>query len=181
MKQYRQGISETLWQKGRTVSSNSSHTNMLTFGSIPLRKAWTFLFPNYKLDSTTTLLWQEKLWHWITHEGWYAIKQRQETKPNHWHYIVSFKLLVIHRNTWNNMSLYQQIIIIIIIIIIDSFSSFFKPTLANGFSLEFEWQQVSSVSPGLVSGFWPFLSMQSFGYSLPLRQFPSLPSLLIIL
>ena len=36
-------------------------------------------------------------------------------------------------------------------------------------------------SPGLVSGFWPFLAVLSFRYSLPVRQLPSLPGLLIIL
>ena len=39
--------------------------------------------------------------------------------------------------------LFVIIIIIIINIIIYSFSSFFTPALADGFSLEFEWQQVS--------------------------------------
>ena len=32
-------------------------------------------------------------------------------------------------------------------------------------------------SPGLVSGFWPFSAMLSFGYSLPVRQLPSLSGL----
>ena len=36
-------------------------------------------------------------------------------------------------------------------------------------------------SPGLVSGFWPFLAMLSFGQSLPVCQLPSPPGLLIIL
>ena len=34
--------------------------------------------------------------------------------------------------------------------------------------------------PGLVSGFWPFSAMQWFGWSLPVRQLPSPPGLLII-
>ena len=36
-------------------------------------------------------------------------------------------------------------------------------------------------SPGLVSGFWPFSAMLSFGYSLPVSQLPSPPGPLIIL
>ena len=36
-------------------------------------------------------------------------------------------------------------------------------------------------SPGLVSGFWPFSSMLSFGWSLPIFQLPNLLGLLIIL
>ena len=36
-------------------------------------------------------------------------------------------------------------------------------------------------SPELVSGFWPFSAMLSFGYSLPVRQLPSPLGLLIIL
>ena len=34
---------------------------------------------SYGLNSITTLLLQEKLWHKITHNGWYAIKQRSQT------------------------------------------------------------------------------------------------------
>ena len=35
---------------------------------------------SYGLNSTTTVLLQVWLWHWITHEGWYAIKQRIQAK-----------------------------------------------------------------------------------------------------
>ena len=38
--------------------------------------------PSYGLNSTTTVLLREWLWHWITYKGWYAIKQRNRTKPN---------------------------------------------------------------------------------------------------
>ena len=38
-----------------------------------------FHFPSYRLNSTTTVLLQGWLWHYITHEGWYAIKQRHQT------------------------------------------------------------------------------------------------------
>ena len=31
------------------------------------------------LNSTPTLLLQRWPWHWITHEGWYATKQRNQT------------------------------------------------------------------------------------------------------
>ena len=31
---------------------------------------------NYGLNSITAVLLQEWFWHWIIHEGWYAIKQR---------------------------------------------------------------------------------------------------------
>ena len=34
---------------------------------------------SYGLDSTTTVLLEEWLWHYITHEGWYAITQRNQT------------------------------------------------------------------------------------------------------
>ena len=37
--------------------------------------------PSYGLNSTTTVL-GEWLWHEITYKGWYAIKQRNQTKPN---------------------------------------------------------------------------------------------------
>ena len=37
--------------------------------------------PSYGLNSTSTVLLEEWLWHWITHKGWYAIKQRNQTKP----------------------------------------------------------------------------------------------------
>ena len=38
-----------------------------------------FITPNYGLKSVITVLLQGWFWDWITHEGWYAIKQR---KPN---------------------------------------------------------------------------------------------------
>ena len=38
--------------------------------------------PNYEINSTTIVLLEEWLWHWITNKGWYAIKQRNQTKPN---------------------------------------------------------------------------------------------------
>ena len=54
----------------------------------------------------------------------------------------------------------------------------FTPTLADGFLLEFEWQQVSS---SLFSVFWPISIMLSFGWSPLVFLFPSLPVLLSIL
>ena len=42
---------------------------------------------------------------------------------------------------------------------------FFTSVLANGFSLEFEWQQVSSSVPGLFSVFWSFLRVFHIDFS----------------
>ena len=36
--------------------------------------------PRYSSNSTTTILLQGWLWNNITHKGWYAIKQRSQTK-----------------------------------------------------------------------------------------------------
>ena len=56
---------------------------------------------------------------------------------------------------------------------------FFTSVLSDGFSLEFEWQRVST---GLQDSFqYSGRSQLSFGYSLPVRQLPSPPGLLIIL
>ena len=38
---------------------------------------------SYGLNSTTTVLLQGRFWHWMTHEGWYAIKQRNQTKDSY--------------------------------------------------------------------------------------------------
>ena len=38
--------------------------------------------PNYGLISGTTVQLQGWIRYWITHEGWYIIKQRNQTKPN---------------------------------------------------------------------------------------------------
>ena len=38
------------------------------------------LFPCMSLNSTTTVLLQGWIWHWITQESWYVIKQRNQTK-----------------------------------------------------------------------------------------------------
>ena len=65
---------------------------------------------------------------------------------------------------------------IIIIIIIINLLELFTSALADGFSLESEWEQVSSSllkSPGLFSVFWPFSIMLSFRWSLDVRQIPS--------
>ena len=35
---------------------------------------------SYGLNSTTTVLLGECHWHWIAYKGWYAIKQRNQTK-----------------------------------------------------------------------------------------------------
>ena len=50
----------------------------LFFGQIPLGKVWTPLI--LRLNCTNSILLQGWLWHWITHKGWYAIKQRKQTK-----------------------------------------------------------------------------------------------------
>ena len=71
-------------------------------------------------------------------------------------------------------------IIIIIIIIIYSFTVFHISV--SWWFLTGVWVTLSLLkSPGLVSGFWSFLAMLSFGKSLPVRQLPSPPGLLIIL
>ena len=35
--------------------------------------------PSYWLNSTTTVLQEGWIWHWITRQGWYAIKQSNQT------------------------------------------------------------------------------------------------------
>ena len=53
------------------VSSNSSHTIMFTFGRIlGGGKVWTLLH-------SFSYVLQGWLWHYITHKGWYAIKQKK--------------------------------------------------------------------------------------------------------
>ena len=37
--------------------------------------------PIYGLNSIPAVLLEGWLWHWITNKGWYAIKQRNQTKP----------------------------------------------------------------------------------------------------
>ena len=37
--------------------------------------------PSYGLNSTTIVLLEKWLWHWITYKIWYAIKQRNHPKP----------------------------------------------------------------------------------------------------
>ena len=64
----------------------NSHTITFTFGIIPLRKVCThphcYIMNtlSYGLSSITAVLQQGWLWHYITYEGWYAIKQRNQTK-----------------------------------------------------------------------------------------------------
>ena len=73
-----------------------------------------------------------------------------------------------------------SLIIIIIIIIIYSFRVFHISV--NWWIFAGVWVTASLLKPpGLVSGFWPFLTMLPFRWFLPVRQLPSPPSLLIIL
>ena len=52
-----------------------------TFARLSLGKVWTFLFPaSCGLNSSTTVLQQWWIWHYIIHEGWYVIKRRHQTK-----------------------------------------------------------------------------------------------------
>ena len=51
------------------------------FWANTLGKVMNFLMPySYGRNSSTTFLLQGWLWHWITHKGWYAIRQRNQTK-----------------------------------------------------------------------------------------------------
>ena len=85
--------------------------------------------------------------------------------------------LLLNRNTIMFVFVEIVIIIIIIIIIIIVHSlELFTSAIADGFSLESEWQQVSSSllkSPGLFLVFWQFSTMLSFGWSPLVRQPPS--------
>ena len=38
--------------------------------------------PSYRSNIITIFLLHEWLWHYITHQGWYAVKQRNQTKPS---------------------------------------------------------------------------------------------------
>ena len=49
---------------------------MLTFGLVPMEKAWALLSPRYELNSITAVFLQWRLWHQIIHE-WYVIKQKE--------------------------------------------------------------------------------------------------------
>ena len=62
----------------KSVSSNTSCTITFTFWLIPLEKVWTPYSPSYGLNSITAVLLLRWFWHEITHEGWYAIKQRNQ-------------------------------------------------------------------------------------------------------
>ena len=68
----------TLWY----VCTNSSHAITFTFRLMPMGNVWTPLFsPSYGLNRTIPILVQGWLWHLITHKVWYAITQRNQTKP----------------------------------------------------------------------------------------------------
>ena len=75
------------------MSLNFSRTIILTFKLKPLGKAWTSfsLQLSYGFNSTTTVLLQEWLWHWITHDSWCAIKQRNR---NHYSCYISIYRMI---------------------------------------------------------------------------------------
>ena len=71
------------------------------------------------------------------------------------------------------------------IIIILDFQEFFTPALANGFSLEFEWEQVSRILLSILTdinkvavwmiSIYPFISKSSSPYTNPLVTVPRVP------
>ena len=106
-----------------------------------LRQFWMILSPNKKWRKIYFL-------SWLRHCDW-----------------LSIVVLIYNFQIWNKK---EYIIIIIIIIIIIPSLEIFTSTLADGSSLESEWQQVSSSflkSPRLFLVFWPFSTMLSFGWS----------------
>ena len=57
-----------------------SRTITITLGLISLEKAGTPLSLSYGSNSNTSILLQgEWLWRWIANEGWYVIKQRNQS------------------------------------------------------------------------------------------------------
>ena len=73
------------------VGLNTSSSITFHFGLMASGKAWTLYSRSYGLDNTTTILLQGWLWYYITHEGWYAITQRNQTNPL-WSLSLSFTL-----------------------------------------------------------------------------------------
>ena len=62
----------------------------------------------------------------------------------------SFFVRLLHSLIWLTVSSLQNLRLLFCLLII-MINKFFKPALVGGFSLESEWQQVSSKSPGLFS------------------------------
>ena len=87
------------------MSSNSNHTISFTFRLTILGKVGALLSPCYELNCTTTVLLQRWLWHWNNNEGWYTIKQRNQTKPNlsntnNLHTVVWFQVFLSNVNNY---------------------------------------------------------------------------------
>ena len=59
------------------ASANRANAIRCLVGLIPLGKVEHAERRSYGLNSTTCVLLQRWLWHLITHEGWYTIKQRR--------------------------------------------------------------------------------------------------------
>ena len=90
------------------ASSNSSCSITFTFGLMPLGKGMNPLIPpSYGINSTTTVLLRWWLWHWITHQGSYAIKNKKSKQLIH--LIKKFLKSCLSRNVnwWNVFGNYQ--------------------------------------------------------------------------
>ena len=71
------------------------------FQTTTFEKAMKTAYPSsYRLNSITGILLQEWVWHLITHEGWYAIKQRNQTKPE----TIIEKILGLRNSVWLRLS-----------------------------------------------------------------------------
>ena len=68
------------------LSPICNRNNTFTFGLIPLEKV---LVPFFGLNSTNTILLQGEINYWVTIEGLFAIKPKNQTKPT-----FSFFLLI---------------------------------------------------------------------------------------
>ena len=56
---------------------NQTHVWWEEFVSYPLERYRSDYLSSYGLNSTPITLLQGCMWHWITHEGWYAIKTKK--------------------------------------------------------------------------------------------------------
>ena len=78
---WRNGLSDGLRNRSTWVRTPVALLRSLS-GKYPWERYEPPYPPSYGLNSTTTVLLGEWIWHWITYKGWYAIKQRNQTKPN---------------------------------------------------------------------------------------------------
>ena len=97
------GLSDRLQNRSKRVRTSGALLRSLS-GKYPWKRYEPPYSPRYRLNSNTTVLLGEWLWHQITNKSWYAIKQRNQIKPDGWQVTIQEYFTLLPCYGWRNQS-----------------------------------------------------------------------------